>query len=215
MSHPYPCFIVRPRSPLHCVGPPPGFQYKGMKVLRRDTRFREERGMSTDIERVLIDTLHAPMRMNEKVLYFLYSKAYENRNKKQAQPLFDIMTKKIRALGALGEGWGPGWEGKENKKLASFALPCDQSKRIFNLEQLPALLEVVNIACTGRTEEHAKKMGSFLSEYLEVLAGRRPRSELGRTGLFFTNPETRPCSPASPWRADEENACTPLSILFF
>ena len=48
---------------------------KRMKVLRRDKRFEEGRGMSTDIERVIIDTLHAPMRMNEKVLYLLYSKA--------------------------------------------------------------------------------------------------------------------------------------------
>jgi hypothetical protein len=46
-------------------------------------------------------------------------------------------------------------------------------------------------------------------------AGRRPRSELGRTGDFFTNPETWPFPPASPWRADKENACTPFSTLFF
>jgi hypothetical protein len=46
-------------------------------------------------------------------------------------------------------------------------------------------------------------------------AGRRPRSELGRTGGFFTNPETWPCPPASPWRADKENVCAPFSTLFF
>jgi hypothetical protein len=41
---------------------------KRMKALRRDKRFEEGRGMSTDVERVIIDALHAPMRMNEKVL---------------------------------------------------------------------------------------------------------------------------------------------------
>jgi hypothetical protein len=40
----------------------------------------------------------------------------------------------------------------------------------------------------------------------------RAASELGRTGHFFTNPETWPGSPASPWRADKGNACTPFSI---
>jgi hypothetical protein len=143
-------------------------EYKGMRVLRRDKRFEAKRGLSTDIDRVIIDTLHAPMRMNEKVLYLLYSKAYDNRTKAKAQPVFDIMTKKLKVIGALGDGWGPSWDEKKSDKLGSFALPCDQSKRTFNLKQLPQLLEVVDIACSGRAED-GKKMGSFLTEHLQVL----------------------------------------------
>ena len=67
---------------------------KRMKALRRDKRFEEEGGMSTDIERVIIDALHAPMRMNEKVLYLLYSKAMDNRTKAKAALMFAQITTK-------------------------------------------------------------------------------------------------------------------------
>jgi hypothetical protein len=62
-----------------------------------------------------------------------------------------------------------------------------------------------------------KTLGLLFHFVIKILnkAGRRPRSELGRTGHFFTNPETWPCSPASPWRADKENARAPFSNLFF
>ena len=46
-------------------------------------------------------------------------------------------------------------------------------------------------------------------------AGHRPRSELGRAGHFFINPETWPSSPVSPWFTDKQNFCAPLSVLFF
>ena len=59
------------------------------------------------------------------------------------------------------------WDEKSDK-LGSFALPCDQSKRVFNLKQLPQLLEIVDIACSGRAED-GKNSGSFLTEHLQVL----------------------------------------------
>jgi hypothetical protein len=120
---------------------------KQMKVLVRDKRFGNLTGKdSDDIGRVLIGTLHAPMRMNEKVLHVLYSAAHNNKTKKQAAGLFSRMTAKLREMGTLGEGWGVQFEDKNCDKTSSFALPHDQSKRIFKKGQLPGLCEVIDLA---------------------------------------------------------------------
>lgn len=139
-------------------------EYKRMKVLRQDQRFLNGSGnLSDDLGRVIIDTLHAPMRMNEKVLYLLYSKAYDNKTKKKAAGVFDVMSKKLRAMGKLGQGWGPGWDDKHSDKLGSFALPYDQSKRIFNKTQLPQLEEVIDLACGTRSDD-AAQLKQFMNE---------------------------------------------------
>jgi hypothetical protein len=141
-----------------------------MKVLRRDERFlhAEEGMVKDDLERVIVDTLHAPMRMNEKVLYILYAHAMNNKGKKKAQPVFQLMTEKIRTMGSLGEGWGPQWEDSNPNKLSSFALPYDQSKRVFNTANVDELGEVVDLACGGKKEE-AKVMREFMQKYVETL----------------------------------------------
>ena len=59
--------------------------------------------------------------------------------------------------------------GGESDGLGSFALPYDQFKRICNPKQLPQLLGVANVACTGRAEG-ANKFGCFMSEYVQVLS---------------------------------------------
>ena len=44
-------------------------EWKGLRILRKDERFLEgdDGSVQNDLSRVLIDLLHAPMRMNEKV----------------------------------------------------------------------------------------------------------------------------------------------------
>ena len=79
-----------------------------MKVLMRDKRFEDKNGnISDDVERVLIDTLHAPMRMNEKVLHILFSVAHNNKTKKTAGPTFAVVEKKLREM-AIGPMDPPG-----------------------------------------------------------------------------------------------------------
>jgi len=145
-------------------------EWKRMKVLRRDERFlhAEEGMVKDDLERVIVDTLHAPMRVNEKVLYMLYAHAMNNKGKKKAQPVFQLMTEKIRTMGSLGEGWGPQWEDSNPNKLSSFALPYDQSKRVFNAANVDELGELVDLACGGKKEE-AKVMREFMQKYVETL----------------------------------------------
>jgi hypothetical protein len=94
--------------------------------------------------------------------------ACSNKTKKIAQPVFAAMTEKIRATGKLGEAWGPTFDDKKADKLASFALPYDQSKRIFNEGTLPELFEVVDLACGGKAED-AVKMKTFMEKYVQTL----------------------------------------------
>lgn len=160
-----------------------------MKVLRRDQRFEPREPpepnmyndpvdtVNDDIGRVLIDTLHAPMRMNEKVLYFLYMRAYDNKNKKQSSGVMGAMTTKLRAMGTLGDGWDVQFEGKDKEKMSSFALPLDQSKRIFNKGQRDGLYEVVDLAC-GKNADDAVHMKSFIYECAP------PPVDKGRNGVL-------------------------------
>jgi hypothetical protein len=139
-----------------------------MKVLMGDTRYNKTPDkVSDDIERVLIDTLHAPMRMNEKVLYILYSKAYDNKTKKQAAGLFTAMTTKLRALGSLGERWGVQFDDKNSEKMSTFALPYDQSKKIFNRNQITGLYEVIDLAC-GSKKDDALALRGFMLQYVSL-----------------------------------------------
>ena len=102
------------------------------------------------------------------MLYILYSRAYSNKTKKKAQPVFTAMTEKIRTIGKLGDTWGPMFDDKKADKLASFALPYDQSKRIFNEGALPDLFEVIDLACGGKVED-AKMMKRFMEKYVQTL----------------------------------------------
>ena len=143
-------------------------EYKMMKVLRNDKRFEQQRGdLTDDLDRVIIDTLHAPMRMNEKVLFLLHSKAMDNKTKQNAKTIFNVISTKLRLMGTLGEGWGPSWEDKKTDKLASFALPYDQSKKIFCTSQLPQLHDIIDIACGKRTDD-AAQMKQFMTEHALV-----------------------------------------------
>ena len=88
----------------------------------------------------------------------------DDRTKAKAAPTFAQITTRLQKIGGLGAGWGPIWDEKKCDKLTSFALPCDQSKRMFNLQQLPQLLEIVDIACTGRKDD-TTLFASFLTAH--------------------------------------------------
>ena len=102
------------------------------------------------------------------MLYILYAKAYNNKTKKKAAPVFDKMTELLKKVGSLGDTWGPLWDDSKADKLSSFALPYDQSKRIFNEQSLPELGEVIDLACGGK-EEDAYKMRLFMEKYVQTL----------------------------------------------
>ena len=102
------------------------------------------------------------------MLYILHAKACDNKTKKRAGSVFDKMTEMLKKVGSLGDTWGPSWDDSKADKLSSFALPCDQSKRMFNERSLPELGEVIDPACGGK-EEDAHKMRLFMEKYVQTL----------------------------------------------
>ena len=137
-------------------------EYERLKMYCLDTRFDLVHiPTKWDLGRVILDMLHCPMRMNEKVLYMLYFAAM-NRfpgNKKGWQPVLDSMTNILRRIGDLPPVWSHTTKSKKSKtgarltdKLEVFHMDYESSKQIFNYKNTAALYEVIDIALPQLTE---------------------------------------------------------------
>jgi hypothetical protein len=130
-------------------------EYERLTMYLRDNRF-DPNVMKTKWEpgRVILDMLHCPMRMNEKVLFLLYNAAMNRLPDKALwQPVLDSMTLLIRRMGSLPHTWTHNIEAKKNKsgvelkhKLLVFHMDYDVSKCIFNYDKTAALYEVIDLA---------------------------------------------------------------------
>ncbi len=118
-------------------------EYERLTMYLRDNRF-DPNVMKTKWEpgRVILDMLHSPMRMNEKVLYLLYNAAMNRLPDKALwQPVLESMTLLIRRMGSLPPTWTHNIEAQKNKsgvelkhKLLVFHMDYDVSKGIFNYD---------------------------------------------------------------------------------
>jgi hypothetical protein len=130
-------------------------EYERLTMYLRDNRF-EPNVMKTKWEpgRVILDMLHCPMHMNEKVLYLLYTAAMNRLPEKALwQPVLESMTLVIRRMGSLPPTWTHNIEAQKNKsgvelkhKLQVFHMDYDVSKCIFNYDNTAALYEVIDLA---------------------------------------------------------------------
>ena len=130
-------------------------EYERLVMYARDTRFDiADTPTKHELGRVIMDMLHCPMRMNEKVLFMLYFAAM-NRLPKKAdwQPVLNTMTEIIRRIGDLPAVWTHGITTKKSKtgavlkhKLDVFQFDYDSSKQIFNYDNTAALYEVIDLA---------------------------------------------------------------------
>lgn len=130
-------------------------EYERLVMYARDTRFDiADTPTKHELGRVIMDMLHCPMRMNEKVLFMLYFAAM-NRLPKKAdwQPVLNSMTEIIRRIGDLPALWTHGITTKKSKtgavlkhKLDVFQFDYDSSKQIFNYDNTAALYEVIDLA---------------------------------------------------------------------
>ena len=130
-------------------------EYERLVMYARDTRFDiADTPTKHELGRVIMDMLHCPMRMNEKVLFMLYFAAM-NRLPKKAdwQPVLNSMTDIIRRIGDLPSAWTHGITTKKSKtgavlkhKLDVFQFDYDSSKQIFNYDNTTALYEVIDLA---------------------------------------------------------------------
>ena len=152
-------------------------EYERLTMYLRDNRF-DPNVMKTKWEpgRVILDMLHCPMRMNEKVLYLLYNAAM-NRfpDKTLWEPVLENMTLLIRRMGSLPPTWTHNIEAQKNKhgvelkhKLLVFHMDYDVSKCIFNYDNTAALYELIDLAVG---EDNTKNLDwrFFMISYLNCL----------------------------------------------
>jgi hypothetical protein len=145
-------------------------EFERLQMYSRDARFDlVDIPTKCDLGRVILDMLHCPMRMNEKVLFMLYFAAM-NRfrgDKKGWQPVLESMTNIVRRIGDLPPSWSHTTTSKKSKagailndKLDVFHMDYEASKQIFNYNSLGALYEVIDIALPPITgEENAANAG--------------------------------------------------------
>jgi hypothetical protein len=130
-------------------------EYERLVMYARDTRFDiADIPTKHELGRVIMDMLHCPMRMNEKVLFMLYFAAMNRLpHKVDWQPVLNRMTDIIRRIGDLPAEWTHGITTTKSKtgavlkhKLDVFQFDYDSSKQIFNYDNTAALYEVIDLA---------------------------------------------------------------------
>jgi hypothetical protein len=92
-------------------------EYERLQMYSCDTRF-DSAVVPTklDLGRVILDMLHCPMRMNEKVFNMLYFAAMNRLpHKRDWEPVLDCMTNIVRHIGDLPPSWSHTYTTKKSK----------------------------------------------------------------------------------------------------
>ena len=146
-------------------------EYLKLDMYVRDHRFTDllqESGHRTELHKTIIDMLHCPMRTNEKVLNLLYEEVTQGAHKAETKTTLDSLTEAIRRVGELPPSFRHKFEKKNTKVLEKIKLPYDQSRKIFAIEKLPSLRELVHIAVPPSEEKRREEWMSFLYHYVHV-----------------------------------------------
>ena len=152
-------------------------EYERLQMYSRDTRFDSvDVPTKLDLGRVILDMLHCPMRMNEKVLFMLYYAAMNRLpHKRDWEPVLDSMTNIVRRIGDLSSSWSHTYKTKKSKtgavlnhKLEVFHMDYEASKQIFNYANTEALYEVIDLAVGTNTTTNAN-WRFFIISYLNCL----------------------------------------------
>ena len=152
-------------------------EYERLLMYSRDSRFDSvDLPIKLDLSRVILDMLHCPMRMNEKVLFMLYFAAMNRLpNKCDWEPVLENMSNIVRRIGDLPPSWSHTYATKKSKqgatlkhKLDVFNMEYEASKQIFNYASLEVLYEVIDIAVGVNTTTNAN-WRCFMIYYLNCL----------------------------------------------
>ena len=151
-------------------------EFERLTMYARDVRFDANAGKPKwELGRLVLDMLHCPMRMNEKVLYMLYFAAVNRCGIKRLWgPLLDELSAKVRVLGSLSPSWSHSTVAKKTTKgaqaegkLQPFKMAYDVSKKIFNYESLQGLYELIDMALGPLAD--TKDWRAFIISYLNCL----------------------------------------------
>jgi hypothetical protein len=108
------------------------------------------------------------MRTNEKVLNLLYAEVTQGAHKAEMKVTLDTLTKALRRVGELPPCFEHKFEKKNPKVLTKIKLPYDQSRKIFALEQLSGLRDLVHIAIPASEHKKREEWMKFLYHYVHV-----------------------------------------------
>jgi hypothetical protein len=142
-------------------------EYTRMTLHMKDDRFGPEHASAKaiSVSRLILCTLHLPMRTHEKVLTLLFQEACQNRSSKICQEILGEMAVIIRRLGRLKDTWSFKWNTKSNC-VEKVKMHWDQSKRIFTARHTDGLRELVRLAVP--LDEQAN-WDIFLKQYIEFI----------------------------------------------
>jgi hypothetical protein len=143
-------------------------EYTRLGLHMKDQRFGmlHPSSKAIPVTRLILCTLHLPMRTHEKVLTLLFQQACQNRAPKNSLPIMDNMVVIIRRLGRLKNTWSYKWNTKSSC-VEKFKMHWDQSKRIFTTTNIEGLRALVNLAVQG--EEDRTNWMSFLKQYILLI----------------------------------------------
>ena len=113
--------------------------------------------------------------------------------RKTVAPALSELSDIIRTLGSLGETWTHQWDDTNTKALKGIKLPYDQSKRIFQVANLPSLRMAVEVAVPSSREEHRKAWMQFLEDYVHVITGLTQSEEFTTDTLNALQIRTDKC----------------------
>ena len=140
-------------------------EYTRMALHITDDRFGPTHSSSKaiSVNRIILCTLHLPMRTHEKVLTLLFQQACHNRLSKNSLPIMDDMVIIIRRIGKLKDTWSYKWN-TTSSCVEKFKMHWDQSKRIFITANMDGLRAIVELAVQGKTEQGNWML--FLKQYV-------------------------------------------------
>lgn len=143
-------------------------EHTRMTMHMKDGRFTSSHvsASAIPVERLILCTLHLPMRTHEKVLTLLFQHACANRTSNNSILQLDEMVPIIRRLGRLKETWSYNWNTKHNC-VEKVKMHWDQSKHIFKERNLTALEQLVALAVIDKNEQ--KNWMLFLKEYIKFV----------------------------------------------
>jgi hypothetical protein len=143
-------------------------EYTRMTLHMKDDRFgiSHPSSKSIPVSRLILCTLHLPMRTHEKVLTLLFQEASQTRSPKYSVPIMDNMVVIIRRLGKLNDTWSYKWNTKSSC-VEKFKMHWDQSKRIFTTSNIEGLRALVHLAVQGEDEQN--NWVAFLKQYIQFI----------------------------------------------
>ena len=141
-------------------------EFAKMTMYMRDKRFTDVEGNSIPLDRLILCTLHCPMRTHEKVLTLLMQECCMNRLANKSKPNLDAIAVILRRIGNLGDEWTYKMDEDNASRVEKTKMHWDQSKHIFKTEHLLQLNNIIRLAVP---REKQANWILFMAQYVKCI----------------------------------------------